>query len=155
MTSDRAFVHSLRIDAPPEAVFACFADPASLADWWGPDGFSCRFDAFEFRSGGAWRFVMHGPEGRQYPMLLQFREVVPHERVVIEQPKEDHHFVLTIRLEPIGPDATMVHWRQVFDTAEEHDRVASVVAPSNEQNLRRLAAAVRRRADRDASGAAR
>jgi hypothetical protein len=30
-----------------------------------------------------------------------------------------------------------------FGDAEEHDRVASVVRPANEQNLSRLAAAVR------------
>ena len=143
MTADREFVHARVIDAPPEEVFARFSNPALLANWWGPDGFTNVFEAFEFRSGGSWRFVMHGPGGQQYPMACRFVEIVPDERVVIENLAQGHHFVLTVTLEREGRSGTQVTWRQLFDTAEEHDRVASVVRPANEQNLSRLAAAVR------------
>ena len=97
-TADREFVHSRLIDAPRERVFLAFADPLHLARWWGPDGFSSTFEAFDFRPGGIWRFVMHGPDGTNYPNESVFREVVAPERVVFEHLSEGHHFYMTITM---------------------------------------------------------
>ena len=36
------------------------------ARWWGPDGFTNTITTFDLRPGGAWRFVMHGPDGTNY-----------------------------------------------------------------------------------------
>lgn len=33
---------------------------------WGPEGFTTTTRAFEFRVGGEWDFVMHGPDGTDY-----------------------------------------------------------------------------------------
>lgn len=73
MIHDLAHVpDSLRIDTARvvpftvEQVFAAFADPALLARWWGPNGFTNTFAVLEFREGGAWTFTMHGPDGRDY-----------------------------------------------------------------------------------------
>lgn len=141
-TADREFVHSRLIDAPQARVFQAFADPSQLARWWGPDGFTSTFKLFDLRPGGFWRFVMHGPDGTDYPNENVFVEVAAPERVVIEHPAQSHHFVLTITFAAQG-DKTRVGWRQVFDTAEHRERVAEVVAKANEQNLSRLAAEVR------------
>jgi uncharacterized protein YndB with AHSA1/START domain len=138
-STDREFVHSRLIDAPREQVFAAIADPARLARWWGPHGFTSTFEVFEFRVGGAWRLVLHGPDGANYPNENRFAEIVPQERVVVEHLGMPHHFVLTISLTARGA-RTLVGWRQVFDTAEEKQRIAAFVAPANEQNLDRLAA---------------
>lgn len=140
-TANREFVHSRLIDAPRERVFRAFANPAHLARWWGPNGFSSTFEVFEFRPGGAWRFVMHGPDGTNYPNQSVFREVVAPERIVFEHLSEGHHFVMTIMFTAQG-DRTLVVWRQVFDTAEHRDRIAEFVVEANEQNLDRLAAEV-------------
>jgi uncharacterized protein YndB with AHSA1/START domain len=140
-TAEREFVHSRLIDAPREQVFAAIADAARLARWWGPNGFSSTFEVFEFRPGGAWRLVLHGPDGTDYPNDNRFTEIVAPERVVVEHLGTPHHFVLTITLTAHG-SRTLVGWRQVFDTAEEKQRIAAFVAPANEQNLDRLAAKV-------------
>ncbi len=142
-SADREFVHSRLIDAPPGRVFDAFSDPARLARWWGPKGFSSTFAAFDLRPGGAWRFVMHGPDGQDYPNQNVFRDVVPPERIVVEHLSQHHHFVLTITFADHG-DQTLVGWRQVFDSAAERERVAAIVTEANEQNLDRLAAEVRR-----------
>ena len=139
---DRAFVHSRLIDAPQARVFRAFAEPTHLARWWGPDGFSSTFEVFEFRAGGIWRFVMHGPDGTDYPNENAFREIVTPERVVVEHLSDTHHFFLTITFAAQG-DQTLVGWRQVFDTAEQREKVAKIVLGANEQNLDRLAAEVR------------
>jgi uncharacterized protein YndB with AHSA1/START domain len=141
-TSERECVHSRLIDAPRERVFAAIAEPHQLARWWGPDGFTSTFESFDFRPGGHWRFVMHGPDGTDYPNQNVFAQIAAPERVVVDHPSDTHHFVLTITLADEG-GRTRVGWRQVFDTREHRDHVAPVVAAANEQNLDRLAALVR------------
>ena len=142
-TTDRECVHSRYVDAPPDRVFDAFAASERLARWWGPEGFSSTFEVFEFRPGGRWQFVMHGPDGADYFNYIVFREIVPAERIVIDHLGDFHHFVLTITLDA-RDGGTQVGWRQVFDTSGHRDEIASLVEPANEQNLERLAAEVRR-----------
>jgi uncharacterized protein YndB with AHSA1/START domain len=137
-TADREFVHSRLIDAPRERVFRAFAEPTHLARWWGPDGFTSTFHSFELRPGGHWRFVMHGPDGTDYPNENVFREVAAPERIVFEHLSEGHHFVMTISFTAQGCQ-TLVGWHQVFDTAAHKERIAAFVFEANEQNLSRLA----------------
>jgi uncharacterized protein YndB with AHSA1/START domain len=136
--ADREFVHSRVIDVPRERVFKAFSDPAHLARWWGPQGFTSTFHEFDFRPGGAWRFILHGPDGKNYPNESVFVEVVEPERVVFEH-MSGHHFQMTITFSAQGAK-TVVGWRQVFDTAAERQRIAPFVIEANEQNLDRLAA---------------
>lgn len=136
-TSDRRFVHFRLIDATPEQVFNAFSQPERLACWWGPDGFSSTFEEFDLRPGGAWRFVMHGPDGAKYPNANVFKVVEPPSRIEIEHISEDHHFVLTITFVGQG-SKTLVGWEQTFDTEEHKQMIAPWVEPANEQNLDRL-----------------
>ena len=69
-TADREIVISRIIDAPRELVFEAFTDVRHLSRWWGPTGFTTTTRAFEFRVGGEWVFVMHGPDGTDYHCLL-------------------------------------------------------------------------------------
>jgi len=140
-TADREFVHSRLIDAPRERVFKAILDPVHLAKWWGPNGFTSTFEVFDPRPGGTWRFVLHGPDGANYPNENVFVEIARPERVVIEHMAEPHHFLLTITL-AAQRNKTLVGWRQLFDTAAEKQRVAQFVVPANEQNLDRLTAEV-------------
>jgi uncharacterized protein YndB with AHSA1/START domain len=142
-TSDREFVHSRLIHAPRERVFRAFSEPEHLARWWGPNGFTSTFHTFDLRVGGKWTFVLHGPDGTDYPNDNVFVEVVARQRVVIEHLSASHHFYLTITFESVQNDATSVGWRQLFDTVEHKERVAHVVEEANEQNLDRLEAEVR------------
>lgn len=67
--------------APRETVFRAWTDPVQLARWWGPQGFTnpvCEVDA---RPGGRLRIVMRAPDGSEYPMRGEFREVVVPERL--------------------------------------------------------------------------
>lgn len=138
---NREFVHSRVIDAPRERVFRAFTDPAHLARWWGPNGFTSTFELFDPRPGGTWRFVMHGPDGANYPNENVFVEVIAPERMVLEHISDSHHFRLAITFVAQGTK-TVVGWRQVFDTAAERQRIAKIVIEANEQNLDRLAAEV-------------
>jgi uncharacterized protein YndB with AHSA1/START domain len=142
-TADREFLHSRLIDAARDQVFAAFADPERLTRWWGPNGFTSTFNVFEFHPGGAWRFVLQGPDGTDYPNENLFTDIVAPERIVLEHLSDTHHFLMTITL-AADSARTRVGWRQVFDTAAEKQRIAHYVTPANEQNLDRLAAEVLR-----------
>jgi len=146
VTSDEAareIVSRRVIGAPREAVFHCLRDPERLARWWGPAGFRNTFETFEFRPGGTWKFVMHGPDGRDHPNLSVFREIEAPARIVLEHLGSIHHFFLTITLEVRG-GATEVGWRMLFDSVAERDETARYAVGCNEENFDRLQAELAR-----------
>ena len=136
----KAFKTSKAILASPQAVFDAFSNRDLLAEWWGPAGFTNTFDIFEFKNGGTWSFVMHGPDGRHYENESQFIEIIAAKKVVIchlSEPK----FTLTITIKDKGA-GSIIYWAQAFDNAEVASRIAHIIEPSNEQNLNRLAGVV-------------
>ena len=77
MTTDpalaaRSIVTTRLVDAPRDLVFEAWSDVEHLKHWWGPNGFTTTTSEFDFRPGGVWRFVMHGPDGTDYPNLIVF-----------------------------------------------------------------------------------
>src|SRR5665213_1909733 len=74
-----AMIGSRLIDAPRDLVWSVWTDPKHLSRWWGPDGFRTTTSRFEFKVGGVWRFVMQGPDGRDYDNRVTFDQIVPPE----------------------------------------------------------------------------
>jgi uncharacterized protein YndB with AHSA1/START domain len=54
------------LDAPRALVFEAFTDPVHIGEWWGPDGFTNTMQEMHVKPGGAWRHIMHGPDGTDY-----------------------------------------------------------------------------------------
>ena len=123
-----------------EQIFAAFANAGRLARWWGPDGFANTFEVFEFKPQGQWKFVMHGPDGKNYPNECLFLEASP-ERIVIRHASPPN-FTLTVTLTEADRQ-TQLTWRQAFDDPRLAESVAHIVVPANEQNLNRLHAELR------------
>jgi len=136
------FSTSREIRATVEQVFAAISRPERLARWWGPAGFTNTFNVCEFRNGGRWSLVMHGPDGRNYPNENAFAHVEAPHKVVVRNVK----YRLTISLAPSAA-GTLVSWAQAFDNPEVASRLEHVVVPANEQNLDRLCAEVLREPD--------
>lgn len=136
------FNTSREIPARVEDVFAAISDPQRLARWWGPAGFTNTFSVCEFENGGRWSFIMHGPDGRNYPNENVFAEIEAPRKVIVRHVVEPL-FRLTIVLAPSAA-GTVVSWSQAFESAEVASRVESIVVPANEQNLDRLSAEVLR-----------
>ena len=130
-------------DAPRKLVFEAWSELRHVAQWWGPRGFSCTFEKFELRQGGEWIFVMHGPDGRDYPNWLVFTEVVKPERLVYSHGggEEDHttDFQSTVTFEAQG-NRTKVTMRALFPSAAERDRVVEEYGAieGGQQTLERL-----------------
>ena len=122
----RSIIGTRVFDAPRDLVFSAFTDPQHLAQWWGPNGFTTTTSAFEFKAAGVWRFVMHGPDGRDYQNRITFDEIVAPERIVYRHAGGDDvepvQFKQTLTFEDLG-GKTRLTWHGVFPTAEERARV--------------------------------
>jgi len=123
-TAEREVVISRIIDAPRELVFEAFTEVRHLSEWWGPDGFTTTTRAFEFRAGGEWVFVMHGPDGTDYSEWISWTEIAPPERIALlhgETRGDPNAFesVLTFTSEGTG---TRVEMRTLFPTKEARDQ---------------------------------
>lgn len=138
--ASRSDVRTRFIPASPARVFAAMREPARVARWWGPTGFTSTIHKFEFTPGGSWLLTMHGPDGRDYPNESRFTRIHQDQLFEIEH-LNGHHFVLTLELLP-HEAGTNVMWRQTFDTVEHYQQLAGFLALANEQNLERLAAEV-------------
>ena len=130
------FSTSRRFAASPAAIFAAIKDADRLARWWGPAGFTNRFDVFEFKTGGRWIFTMIGPDGASYANESTFASIEIDRKVVIRHDCQPH-FELAITLEP-SPVGTLLQWDQTFAEAAVAESIRHIVVPANEQNLDRL-----------------
>ena len=120
----------------PDEIYAAFSDPARLARWWGPDNFTNTFEIFEFRTGGIWKYLMHGPDGRDYQNKSVFRDLVPGEKFVIEHVSLPR-FTLSVSLLPVEKGARVL-WVQDFEDPMLAEKMRQIAGPANEQNLDRL-----------------
>ena len=144
----RSIVIERLIGAPRELVFKAFTTAEHLAHWWGPTGFSITTFAFEFKVGGVWRFVMHGPNGRDFQNRLVFEAIDPPARIVSRHGGDEAGLEITshetrITLEAEG-DKTKLTWRVVFVSIAERDRIAREygAVEGGQQTVGRLAAYV-------------
>ncbi|MEU4215993.1 SRPBCC family protein [Actinoplanes sp. NPDC026623] len=144
--TDREIVITRVIDAPCELVFKAFTEVRHLSRWWGPEGFTTTTRSFEFRAGGVWDFVMHGPDGTDYPEWITWTEIVTPRRIALlhgESRDDPDAFESTLAFEPHGA-ATRLVMRTVFPTSELRDQAVEKyhAIEGGEQTLSNLAAYV-------------
>ena len=123
-TADREIVISRVINAPRELVFEAFTEVRHLSRWWGPSGFTTTTRAFEFRVGGEWVFVMHGPDGTDYQEWIVWTELVAPERIALlhgESRGDPNAFESVITFASDGA-ATRIEMRTLFPTKELRDQ---------------------------------
>lgn len=128
LDSDARSIVGIRIfDAPRALVFSAWTSADHLAQWWGPNGFTTTTASFDFRPGGVWRFVMHGPDGRDYQNRVTFVEIVKNQRIVYRHDGGDDvepvEFEQTVTFEDYENGKTRLIWHGRFPSAEERDRV--------------------------------
>jgi uncharacterized protein YndB with AHSA1/START domain len=107
-TTPKELTLTRTFEAPRALVFKAWTDPAQVARWWGPAGWTnpvCEIDA---RPGGAIRIVMHGPDPwGDNPMTGTFEDVVPPQRLVF-----------TTRAIPDAQDRPQLETRNTVDFEE-------------------------------------
>jgi uncharacterized protein YndB with AHSA1/START domain len=128
-------------DAPRELVFDAFTRPEHITHWWGPRGFTTTTHSMDFRVGGVWRFVMHGPDGTDYPNDVRYTEIVRPERLAYDHGSDDGgdpNFRVVVTFEDRG-GKTELSMRLITASAEEVRAMAEFGAPEGgKQTLDRL-----------------
>ena len=137
--SDREIVNTRLFPASREKVFHAFADPAQVAQWWGPNGFTNTIQEFDLRAGGRWRLIMHAPNGAAYHNESQFTVVERPERIVYQHLEPIHRFQMTMLFADRGGQ-TELTWRMRFESLAEATKLRQFIYDANEQNFDRLAA---------------
>ena len=144
-TSDREIVITRILDAPRELVWEAISNPQHVGHWWGPDGFTDTLEKMDFRVGGVWKHVMHGPDGTDYPNKSTFTGIVKPERIEYShgsgkkgEPAEQ--FKATWTFEALGKQ-TKVTMRALFPTTEARDTTVKNynAIEGGKQTLARLA----------------
>lgn len=145
-TAEREIVISRVVGAPRELVFEAFTEVRHLSRWWGPEGFSTTTRSFEFRVGGAWDFVMHGPDGTDYQEWITWKKIVPPERIELmhgESRDDPNAFESILHFEATG-DQTRIVMRTLFPTKALRDQAVEKyhAIEGGQQTLANLAAYV-------------
>jgi uncharacterized protein YndB with AHSA1/START domain len=127
--ADREIVITRMLDAPPELVWQAFTDPNQVVQWWGPSGFRTTTQRMDVKPGGVWRFVMHGPDGRDYENMITYLEVVEPHRLTYkhggDKDVEPVNFQVTVTFEPAGMNGerTLFTMRSIFASNQAREFV--------------------------------
>lgn len=145
-TADREIRVSRLIEGPRDLVFSVFTDGANIGRWWGPDGFTTTTHAFDFRPGGEWDYVMHGPDGTDYPNWVRFEVIEAPARIEYlhgESADDPAAFNAIVTFEE-RDGGTLVTLCNILATKEQRDLLAEQyhAVEGGEQTLARLAAYV-------------
>ena len=76
-------------DAPVQAVWEAWTDPAKVEKWWGPRGFCLTTHSKDLRDGGHWHYTMHGPDGTDFPNKTFYHEVRECQKLVYDHGAND------------------------------------------------------------------
>jgi uncharacterized protein (TIGR02246 family) len=121
-SGDREIVITRVFDAPRSLVFKAWIDPAHVAQWWGPHGFTNPLCELDVRPGGAIRIHMRGPDGTIYPMEGVYQEIVEPGRLVFTSAALDEEgnplfeVLNTVALAEQGGKTTQTLRARVFKT---------------------------------------
>jgi uncharacterized protein YndB with AHSA1/START domain len=70
------------VEVPRPLVWAAWTQPEHIKKWFTPAPWSTVDCEIDLRPGGIFRFVMRSPEGKDFPHLACFLDIVPNERLV-------------------------------------------------------------------------
>jgi uncharacterized protein YndB with AHSA1/START domain len=121
-------------DAPRELVFDAWTKEEHMSKWWGPQGFTMTIHQFDMKPGGTWEFIMHGPDGVDFPNTNVFVEIVKPERIVFKHAVFPH-FLATASFEYLE-GKTKLTYKTVFEeNAAVFDKVKTYAVPGAEQTM--------------------
>lgn len=135
--TDKSIYSNRLIKAPLQQVYEAFANPALLAKWWGPEGFSNTIHEFDLRPGGKCRLTMHGPEKGNYENAALFNKVLPLQLISWTRLTAPY-FDMELLFEEIEPTLSRIAFHMIFGSVEECEKMKKFVVPKNEENFDRL-----------------
>lgn len=113
-------------DAPRELVFKAFSDKDILEQWLGPREMSTRYEKFEPKAGGSYRYLQSLPNGIEIGFRGVCHEFSAPERIIQTMefeglPEKGHVALETARFEELSNDRTKVIVQSVFQSVQDRD----------------------------------
>ncbi len=120
--SDRELVLARILNAPRKNVFRAWTDPEILPLWFAPTPWSTPRAELDVRPGGASLIVMADPEGKEYPNMGVYLEVIENHKIVTTdayvsawEPSQKPFMTLVLTLEDADKGGTryiarVLHW---------------------------------------------
>lgn len=97
------------IDVPRELVWKAWTQPEHVKVWFTPRPWTVTDCEIDLRPGGMFRTTMRSPEGKEFPNVGCYLEVVPNERLVWTdallpgyRPSENPFFTAVVTMEKHG-----------------------------------------------------
>jgi uncharacterized protein YndB with AHSA1/START domain len=97
------------IDVPPDLVWIAWTQPEHLSKWFTPTPWTVAECEIDLRPGGIFRTVMRSPDGKEFPNVGCYLEIIPNQRLVWTdtllpgyRPSENPFLTAVIALEPEG-----------------------------------------------------
>lgn len=108
-------------DAPVKTVWEAWTDPAQVAQWWGPRGFSLTTHSKDLKVGGHWHYTMHGPDGVDYVNKTIYLEVEKYSKLVYDHGGNDERaplFRVTVHFSELKGNKTKMEMSMALPTPE-------------------------------------
>jgi uncharacterized protein YndB with AHSA1/START domain len=142
LPSEREVTLTRSFDAPRDLVFEAWTTPDHVKKWFGPSGYTLPVCEIDLRVGGAFRYVMRGPDGASMTMRGEYREIAAPERLVYTEGYDEFPgppSLVTLTLEEHEGRTTLTS-RVLYPSAEVRDAVLAMgMADGAGQTLDRLA----------------
>ncbi|MFZ1560077.1 MAG: SRPBCC family protein [Saprospiraceae bacterium] len=136
-TPECEIISSRIFSFPRELVFRAWSEPDHLKNWWGPAGFTNTFIEFDFRVGGKWIFIMHGPDKGNYANECEFIKIEKPTLIAWKRHSKPL-FQVVATFDDLIQDKTKVVFKMLFETADECNKIKKFVVDKNEENFDKL-----------------
>jgi len=124
LPSDTQILITREFDAPARLVWRAYPDPELIAQWWPSGHGEMQSTEVDLRVGGTWRYVMTATGCFEVAFHGEYKEIVPHERVVnteVYEGIEGAEALVTVTFEETDGRTTM---KMLVDHADKEGRDA-------------------------------
>jgi uncharacterized protein YndB with AHSA1/START domain len=114
-------------DAPRPLVWACWTEPAHMAEWFMPEDMTVPKSETDIRVGGGFRTCLLAEDGTEHWVRGEYREIHPESRLVFTHGWEDaagevpHWTLCEIEFEERAGRTTMTFRQSPFRSAGSRD----------------------------------
>jgi uncharacterized protein YndB with AHSA1/START domain len=121
--SERETVITRAFNAPRRLVFEAWTKPEHVRQWYGLKAMTMTVCDIDLRPGGAWRYVVAGPDGSEHGFSGVYREIAPPERLVYTEGYEampGHDYLSTLTFDE-QQGKTTVTMHLLYKSQEDRD----------------------------------